>query len=170
MKGKTEPRIFTPPLRKLTPDTTLGYAAIAYANEVLGVDLYPWQEWELIHSFEIIGDLDGEWLFRFRVVVDLLSRQNGKTVLSKVKASFLLNVLGIENLFGTSLSMDKAEETWEAVVEDQENIPSLAAEIKKVVRNNGKKKLVLTGNRSYHLAELAGEHIHRRNTYAASYE
>lgn len=149
MKGKTEPRIFTPPLRKLTPDTTLGYAAIAYANEVLGVDLYPWQEWELIHSFEIIGDLDGEWLFRFRVVVDLLSRQNGKTVLSKVKASFLLNVLGIENLFGTSLSMDKAEETWEAVVEDQENIPSLAAEIKKVVRNNGKKKLVLTGNRSY---------------------
>ena len=149
MKGKTEPRIFTPPLRKLTPDTTLGYAAIAYANEVLRVDLYPWQEWELIHSFEIIGDLDGEWLFRFRVVVDLLSRQNGKTVLSKVKASFLLNVLGIENLFGTSLSMDKAEETWEAVVEDQENIPSLAAEIKKVVRNNGKKRLVLTGNRSY---------------------
>lgn len=149
MKGKTEPRLFTPPLRELTPETTLGHAAIAYAKEVLGMDLYPWQEWELIHSMEIIGDLKSEWKFRFRVVVDMISRQNGKTVLSKVKASFFLNVLGVENIFGTSLSMDKAEETWEAVIEDQESIPALASEIKNVARRNGGKKLVLTGNRTY---------------------
>ena len=149
MLGKTEPRIYTPPLRELTPETSLGFAAIAYANEILGMKLYPWQEWELIHSFEIVGDLNGEWRFRFRIVVDMISRQNGKTVLSKVKASFLLNFLGIENLFGTSLSMDKAEETWEAVIEDQENIPDLAREIKNIARRNGGKKLVLTGNRTY---------------------
>lgn len=149
IKGKTEPRLFTPPLRELTEDTTLGYAAIAYAKEVLGMDLYPWQEWELIHSFEIVGDLGGEWRFRFRVVVDMISRQNGKTVLSKVKASFLLNVVGVENIFGTSLSMDKAEETWEAVIEDQESIPALASQIKNIARRNGGKKLVLNGNRSY---------------------
>ena len=97
--GKTEPRLYTPPLRELTPETTLGHAAIAYAKEILGMDLYPWQEWELIHSMEIIGDLKGEWRFRFRIVVDMISRQNGKTVLSKVKASFFLNVLGVENIF-----------------------------------------------------------------------
>ena len=113
------------------------------------MELYPWQEWELIHSMEIIGALKGEWRFRFRIVVDMISRQNGKTVLSKVKASFFLNVLGVENIFGTSLSMDKAEETWEAVIEDQETIPVLAAEIKNIARKNGGKKLVLNGNRSY---------------------
>lgn len=149
MKGKTEPRLFTPPLRELTPETTLGYAVIAYAKEVLEMELYPWQEWELIHSMEIIGDLDGEWRFRFRVVVDMISRQNGKTVLSKVKVSFFLNVLGVESVFGTSLSMDKAEETWEAVIEEQESHSVLSADIQNIARTNGKKKLVLTGNRTY---------------------
>ena len=149
MKGKTEPRIFTPPLRKLTPETSLGHAAIAYAREVLEMDLYPWQEWALIHALEITGKLSGDWRFRFRTVVFMVSRQNGKTELSKVIASFFLNVLGVEAVFGTSLSMDKAEEVWEAVIQEQETHPALAKEIKQVARRNGGKKLVLTGLRTY---------------------
>lgn len=149
VKGKTEPRIFTPPLRELTEETSLGYAVIEYANSILGVDLYPWQEWELIHGFEIIGDLGGEWKFRFRTIVIMVSRQNGKTLLSKVIASFFLNILGVESIFGTSLSLDKAEEVWEAVVQDQESIPTLSANLQKVSRTNGGKRLILTGNRSY---------------------
>ena len=149
MKGYTEPRIFTPPLRELTPETSLGYAAIAYAKEVLGENLYPWQEWALIHGLEIIGDLGKEWKFRFRIVVYMVSRQNGKTVLSKDTASFFMNVLNVESIFGTSLSLDKAEEVWEAVVADQESIPALSQDLQKVARTNGSKKLVLTGNRSY---------------------
>ena len=149
MKGKTEPRLYTPPLRELTPETSLGYAAIAYASEVLGLNLYPWQEWELIHSLEIIGSLDTEWRFRFRIIIIEVARQNGKTTLSKVYASFFMNVLQVESIFGTSLSLDKAEEVWEAVVEDQESIPALSQDLQKVARTNGSKKLVLTGNRSY---------------------
>lgn len=149
MKGRTEPRIYTPPLRELTEHTSLGYAAIAYAKEVLEMELYPWQEWALIHELEIIGDLDRDWKFRFRTVVNMVSRQNGKTKLSKVIASFFMNVLCVENIFGTSLSLDKAEEVWEEVVADQETIPVLSAELQKVARTNGSKKLVLTGNRSY---------------------
>lgn len=149
MKGYTEPRIFTPPLRELTSETSLGYAAIAYAKEVLGENLYPWQEWALIHGLEIIGDLEKEWKFRFRIVVYMVSRQNGKTVLSKDTASFFMNVLNVESIFGTSLSLDKAEEVWEAVVADQESIPALSQNLQKVARTNGSKKLVLTGNRSY---------------------
>lgn len=139
MKGKTEPRIFTPPLRELTEHTSLGYAAIAYAKEVLEMELYPWQEWALIHELEIIGDLDGDWKFRFRTVVNMVSRQNGKTKLSKVIASFFMNVLCVESIFGTSLSLDKAEEVWEEVVADQETIPVLSAELQKVARTNGSK-------------------------------
>lgn len=149
MYGKTEPRIYTPPKRELTSDTTLGFAAIEYANTVLRMTLYPWQEWLLIHLLEIEGDLTSEWKFRFRTALILISRQNGKTSISKVIASFFLNVLQVESVFGTSLSMDKAEEVWEAVIADQENCPELATEIQQIARRNGGKKLVLTGQRTY---------------------
>lgn len=149
MMGVTQPRIYTPPLRELTPDTSLGYAAIEYANTVLRKKLYPWQEWALIHSLEIIGDLGHDWRFRFRTVLFLISRQNGKTVLSEVIASFFLNVLCVDSIFGTSLSLDKAEEVWEAVISDQEGIPELSGEIDRVSRTNGNKRLILTGLRQY---------------------
>jgi phage terminase large subunit-like protein len=149
MMGYTEPRIFTPPLRELTPETSLGFAAIDYAKEVLGETLYPWQEWALIHSLEIVGELGKEWRFRFRTVLFLISRQNGKTKLSKVIASFFLNVLYIDSVFGTSLSLDKAEEVWEDVVNDQDTIPELHADIVRISRTNGNKRLILTGLRQY---------------------
>ena len=149
MMGKTEPRIWTPPLRELTPDTSLGFACVEYARTVLHKTLYPWQEWALIHALEITGDLGADWLFRFRTVLFLISRQNGKTVLSEVIASFFLNVLCVDSIFGTSLSLDKAEEVWEAVVQDQESVPELSAELQRVGRTNGSKKLVLTGLRQY---------------------
>lgn len=149
MMGYTEPRIYTPPLRELTEETSLGYAACEYAKTVLGKTLYPWQEWALIHNLEITGDLEHEWRFRFRTVLILVSRQCGKTVLSEVLASFFLNVLRVDSIFGTSLSLDKAEEVWEAVINDQESIPELSAEIDRVSRTNGNKRLILTGLRQY---------------------
>ena len=149
MKGVTEARVFTPPLRELTEETSLGYAAIEYANTVLGKSLYPWQEWALIHALEIIGNLGSDWKFRFRTILFLISRQNGKTVLSEVIASFFLNVLCVPSVFGTSLSLDKAEEVWEAVINDQEVIPELAGDIDRVSRTNGNKRLILTGQRQY---------------------
>lgn len=149
MKGCTKPRLYTEPLRELTKDTSLGFAACEYAREVLGKHLYPWQEWALKHMLEITGSLDGEWRFRFRTILIMVSRQNGKTVLSEVLASFFLNALCVDSIFGTSLSLDKAEEVWEAVINDQESIPGLAADIDRVSRTNGNKRLILTGLRQY---------------------
>ena len=147
--GKTEPRLFTPPLRELTEDTSLGFLAIVYAETVLKKKLYEWQKWALIHGLEIVGELGGDWKFRFRTVLYLISRQNGKTVLSEVIASFFLNVLQVQSVFGTSLSLDKAEEVWESVISDQESIPELSAEIDRVSRTNGNKRLILSGGRQY---------------------
>ena len=149
MTGVTQPRLYTPELRPLTEETTLGYACIEYAQTVLSKKLYPWQKWALIHALEIVGDLGDKWSFRFRTVLFMVSRQNGKTVLSEVIASFFINVLQVASLFGTSLSLDKAEEVWEAVVRDQQDVPALAQDVDRVCRTNGKKKLVLTGNREY---------------------
>ena len=149
MTGATVPRLYTRELRELTDHTSLGYACIEYARVVLGKTLYPWQEWALIHALEIVGDLAGRWSFRYRTVLFMVSRQNGKTVLSEVIASFFLNFLLVGNVFGTSLSLDKAEEVWEAVIRDQQETPALAQDIERVSRTNGKKKLVLSGNREY---------------------
>lgn len=149
LKGKTQPRLWTKPLRRLTPNTSLGFACIEYANSILHTELYPWQEFALIHALEIVGSLKSKWHFRFRTVLFLISRQNGKTVLSKVLASFFLNFLGVESIFGTSLSLDKAEEVWDAVVRDQEEIPELAGDIDKVSRTNGNKRMILEGGRQY---------------------
>lgn len=149
MKGYTEPRIYTPPLRKLTEETSLGFAACEYARDVLGKTLYPWQEWALQHMLEITGELGKEWHFRYRTILIMVSRQCGKTVLSEVLASFFLNVLCVDSVFGTSLSLDKAEEVWEAVINDQESIPMLSGDIDRVARTNGNKRLILTGLRQY---------------------
>jgi len=40
-----------------------------------------------------------------------------------------LNILGVENVFGTSLSMEKAEEVWEAVIVEQEAHKELSCQI-----------------------------------------
>lgn len=149
MNGKTEPRIWTRPLRKLTKNTSLGFACVEYAETILGKNLFPWQKWAIVHALEIVGDLKTSWHFRFRVIVFLISRQNGKTVLSEVIASFFMNVLQVESIFGTSLSMEKAEEVWEAVIADQEDNAALAEQIDTIARRNGGKKLTLKGGRTY---------------------
>ena len=77
LRGKTEPRIWTPPLRPLTPETTLGYDVIEFATEQLNVELLPWEEWLFIHGLEIVGDFSGDWHLRFRTVIVLVARQNG---------------------------------------------------------------------------------------------
>lgn len=163
MYGETEARLFTPPKRKLTANTSLGFAMIEYATDVLKLHLYPWQEWALIHMFEIEGDLEVKWNFRFRLILLLVARQNGKTVLSKVIASFFLNVLEVKNVLGTSLSVDKSLEVLNDVIDLQETIPSLNEEIEKVVRANGGNKLILKGKRTYKIAAL-GEHMGRGDT------
>lgn len=149
MKGVTEPRIFTPPLRELTEETSLGFLCIEYAESILGENLYPWQQWALIHMLEIVGELQDKWRFRYRTVLVMIARQNGKTKLSYIIASFFMNVLNVPNVFGTSLSLDKAEEVWEAVIASQETHPELAERIDRVSRTNGNKRLLLKGGIAY---------------------
>ena len=48
--GRTEPRLWTKPLRELTPATSLGFEVIDYARQILHIELYPWQQWLLIHA------------------------------------------------------------------------------------------------------------------------
>lgn len=150
--GHTEPRIYTPPLRELTPDTSLGFAIIEFAEQILKANLYAWQKWLLIHAFEIVGSFDDEWHFRFRFVIVEVARQNGKTFLSRLIALFWLYMLRAPLVLGTAQSLDIAEEVWNDVITEAENNKLLEKEIKQVKRTNGKKEFILTGGRRYKVA------------------
>ena len=55
-QGSETPRVWTPPLRKLTPKTSAGFECIDFAESVLGIRLFPWQKWTLIHALELLPD------------------------------------------------------------------------------------------------------------------
>lgn len=86
--GRTEPRIFTVPLRGLTPETSRGFEVIDFARQVLNVDLLPWQMWLLIHLLE----LNEDGTLRFRKALVIVGRQNGKTLIAAVLAAYWLYV------------------------------------------------------------------------------
>lgn len=146
LKGKTEPRIWTPPLRKLTRATTLGFAFCDFC-EALEVDLLPWQKWLAVHSLEIISEGD-QWRFRFRYVLILISRQNGKTYFEVLLNIFFIYGLKSHLVLGTAQNLDTAVETFEDTVELIESVPELNDLLEKVYRGAGRRELKLdTGDR-----------------------
>ena len=153
--GRTEPRIWTRPLRELTPATTRGFEVIDFASEVLGIDLYPWQRWLLVHALEILEDGS----YRYRRVVVLVARQNGKSLLATVLAAWWLYVDALRRpdvvapedfkIVGTAQNIDIAREPWarvrswcnprpETPEERDLVVPALQAATAKVVDTNGK--------------------------------
>lgn len=119
--GSTQPRLWTKPLRELTPQTSRGYEVIRFAEEVLGIDLYPWQKWLLVHGLELLPDDT----YRFRQLFILVARQNGKTLLASALASWWLFVESRRRpdkvppvrfkIVGTAQNLDIAREPWAAV-------------------------------------------------------
>ena len=87
--GRTEPRLWTKPLRELTPETSLGYEVIDFARQILHIELYPWQQWLLIHALELLED---GITYRYRRIIVLVGRQNGKTLVASVLAAWWLHV------------------------------------------------------------------------------
>ncbi|THV27932.1 terminase [Glycomyces paridis] len=138
------PRIWTAPLRELTPETTLGYEVIEFA-EAIGVTLMPWQQWFLIHALELRPDGN----FRFRKIILLVARQNGKSTLLQVLTLWRMYVDRCRLVIGTAQDLDTAEEVWEGAVELAQSDPELAAEIAQVLKVNGKKTLKLTTGERY---------------------
>ena len=117
--GKTLPRIWTQPLPEncdkhgeLFKDRTHGYAAIKFAEDLLHLNLYPWQRWLLIHALELIEDENGFDVYRFRIVVVEVARQNGKSLLTIVLALWHLFALHSGTVIGTAQDLTKADDTW----------------------------------------------------------
>ena len=147
MKGYTEPRIWTRPLQKLTDETTLGYKFIRFC-EAIGCNLLPWQKWLAIHALEIVNDGDN-WRFRYRYVVLLVSRQNGKTFFEVLLNLFFLFGLKSHLVLGTAQNLDTAVETFEDTVSQVEITPDLAEQLKIINRGTGKREMLLLDGERY---------------------
>src|SRR5699024_3515496 len=86
--GKETPRLFTPPLRELTDETSFGFEAIEVAETLLGERLYPWQRWFLEHSLELAPGsptYDECPTLPYRTVLLLVARHCGKSFILSLR-------------------------------------------------------------------------------------
>lgn len=166
--GRTEPRLWTKPLRELTPVTSLGFEVIDFALEVLGVDLFPWQRWLLIHALELRED----GTYRFRRVIVLVARQNGKSLLAAVLAAWWIFVDSARHpdtvppvkfkVVGTAQNLDIASGPWKQVKtwcdpdpetpeEAELAIPMLQVSTAKVVDAHGEQAIYARSRAHYEM-------------------
>lgn len=153
-QGRAEPRLWTPPLRDLGTaehpnyDATYGWDVIAFARDVLGQPLDPWQEFVVVHAGELLPDGRP----RFRTVLVLVARQNGKTFLLKVLALYWLFVERHEMILGTSTTLSTAKESWTAAINMAESSPYLSEEIANIRRAAGEEALIAQFGGRYKIA------------------
>lgn len=118
--GSTTPRLWTPPLRKLTRKTSYGFSVVDFAAE-LGRPLDPWQEWLAIHGCELLPNGRP----RFRKVLVLAARQNGKTELPVILSLYWQFVEAVPLILGTSSKLNYARESWVKAVQLAESCADL---------------------------------------------
>lgn len=133
-RGSQVPRIFTPPLRKLTPATSLGFEAVDFAEGSLGLSLFPWQKWFLVHSLELLGDGS----LRFKKVLLLLPRQNGKSFIVSVRLLWRLFMEPGTQTLGSAHKLEAAEEIW-ALALGMVRRSELSGDVSQVSNVNGNK-------------------------------
>jgi phage terminase large subunit-like protein len=154
--GHALPRLFTPPLGPLTPETSEGFKVIAWAEEKLGFKPMPWQREVLIRALELLPDGS----YRFSTILILVARQSGKsTVLNILSAYWLAH--GIPLQLGVSSTLDLAREVWEQVVEIADDNAHVFGPIK-VRRANDGISLTIIGKKSrYKIAAMTGSAARR---------
>ncbi|MFW6091984.1 MAG: hypothetical protein ACODAF_08870, partial [Actinomycetota bacterium] len=121
--GTVEPRLWTPPLRPLTRETTRGFEANEFAA-MIGEPNMAWQEWLNIHALELLDD----GTFRFRIVLVLVARQNGKSNCKRKLSLWRLYIDGARCILGTAQDVALAREQMDLAKGTIITTPDLAAE------------------------------------------
>lgn len=183
--GVIEPRIYTKPLRKLTPETSLGFDVIEFGEEVCGIYLYPWQKWLLIHALE----LNEDGTYRFKRVHLLVGRQNGKTTLAILLILYWLFIDASSapwkiapskfDVIASAQNLEKAIETWEEVLDycdpappkgkDPDSmslVPALQALSRKPSRRTGNYRMRTRAGATYAITSITGKKGARGGTNA----
>lgn len=149
LEGSTEPRVFTPPLRDLTAATSWGFDVAWFAREVLGEPLTLWQEWLAIHALELLPpervralyptqpEVWDEEIPRFKTVLVLVARQNGKTHWAKVLIKWALFRKRLPYILGAAQTKNDAFELWEQIRDECELHPKLKKRMRRTSNAHG---------------------------------
>jgi len=143
----TPPRIETP----ATFDSERGAELCQLADD-LGMPLLPWQA---RFSMAALAREDDRWQYRLAAAV--VSRQNGKTHLLRMRILAGLLLWDEKLIIATAQSRNTALETFRAVTDLAEQHPKVASLVRRVVRSYGREELQLTnGNRYKIVAPTSG--------------
>jgi len=89
--------------------TSVGFDQAEYAARSLGRPLLPWQEFAIVHGGELLPDGRP----RFRIVLVIVARQNGKTEIPVVLAPYWMLMDEYPLTLGTSTKLEYAKDTWD---------------------------------------------------------
>jgi phage terminase large subunit-like protein len=120
--GSVTPRLWTPPLRTLSPDTSYGFRFNDYCRDVLRDPNDEWQEWLSVH----VGELLPDGRPRFRNALILVARQQGKTRWAKKLIKFWMFEDRVPLVLGTSTNRQYAKACWQEVCDEVLDNPDLA--------------------------------------------
>ncbi len=112
----------------------------------------PWQKWFLLHALELHPtevDEQGDPVFRFRKVILLVGRQNGKSTVMQALTLWRMYVDRCSLVIGTAQDLEIAESLWAESVEMAEETEELSVEIAKVEKGAGRKKFRLRTGEEY---------------------
>lgn len=102
----------------------MGFRQIRFARDVLRHPLDPWQETVAVRAGELLEDGS----LRFRIVILLVARQQGKTELLAVLPAYWMAVEGSPMVLGLSTKVEYAKETWLKTRRLIERAPALEAD------------------------------------------
>lgn len=186
-KGFETPRLWTKPLRELTPETSFGFEAIEFA-ELMGRTLYPWQKWILIHSLELApGSFTSDEypLLRFQTVLWLVSRQNGKSFIMSTRMLWRMAMWdGPEAepvlVLGAAHKLSAALEILELSVKALKRSPKMSSLFLKAPMGSGTQHMEMTngarwrieaasddGGRSLSVTDLGFDELRQQHSWEA---
>jgi Terminase large subunit, ATPase domain len=145
--GRKEPRLATPPQRRLTRKTSRGFEVVEFA-EMIGEPLLPWQEYLVKHALE----LNPDGTYRFRTVLVLVARQNGKSSVKRIVSLWRLYMEGAKLILGTAQDVAQAREQWQMCIDTIRANPDLDAEVEQERRVNGDEWFKLSSGGRYKIA------------------
>ena len=142
--GRTQPRLATPPLRRLDRRTSRGYEVAEFAD-LIGQPFMPWQRWLVIHALE----LNPDGTYRFRVVLVLVARQNGKSSGKRTVTLWRMYLDDARTILGLAQDVALAREQWSLCQETIHDCPDLEAEWGGARNVNGDERFWLQGGARY---------------------
>lgn len=86
----------------------MGFDQVTFARDVVRRPFDPWQEFAVIHAGELLPDGRP----RFRIVLILVARQNGKTEIPVILSLYWQFIDAVPLILGTSTKLDYAKESW----------------------------------------------------------